>query len=118
MKTKPQQINSDWSQQLLTLSEVLAALPDAEAIRAFLLDLCTPAELQAMVDRWQVVQLLAKGLSYRAIYEKTGVSVTTVGRVARFLEQGNNGYQKALLAVNRSTAGGCAEKQSTGSRGT
>ncbi len=98
---KPKQINSDWSQQLLTLSDALAALPDAESIRTFLLDLCTPAELQAMVDRWQVVQLLQQGLSYRAINEKTGVSVTTVGRVARFLEQGNNGYKAALKYIKK-----------------
>ena len=102
MKTKPEQINSDWSDQLLPLSAVMAALPDAEAVKAFLLDLCTPAELQAMVDRWTVVQLLQRGLSYRAINEKTGISVTTVGRVARFLEMGNGGYQAALEVLERS----------------
>jgi len=102
MKNKPEQIQSDWTEQLLTLSEVLAALPDADAVKALLLDLCTPAELQAMVDRWQVVQLLQRGLSYRAISEKTGISVTTVGRVARFLALGNGGYQQALEAVSGS----------------
>lgn len=100
MKTKPEQLNTDWSEQLLPLSEVMAALPNAEAIKALLLDLCTPAELQAMVDRWTVAQLLQRGLSYRAINEKTGISVTTVGRVARFLEMGNGGYQAALNALN------------------
>ncbi|MDH4126663.1 MAG: YerC/YecD family TrpR-related protein [Gammaproteobacteria bacterium] len=62
----------------------------------FLRDLCTPAELQALVDRWQVVELLEDGLTYRRIYELTGVSVTTIGRVARFLADGYGGYRTAV----------------------
>ena len=64
--------------------------------RAFFQDLCTPAELQAMKDRWSVVELLAAGMTYRAIHDKTGVSVTTIGRVARCLSDGAGGYRTAL----------------------
>jgi TrpR-related protein YerC/YecD len=70
-------------------------------IRQFLLDLCTPAELEAMVDRWWVANLLTEGLSYREISDLTGVSVTTVGRVARFIAQGEGGYQIALERTNK-----------------
>ena len=35
------------------------------------------------------------GMAYREIHERTGVSVTTIGRVARFLAQGNGGYRLA-----------------------
>lgn len=62
----------------------------------FFNDLCTPAELEALVDRWAVVKHLQDGLPYRKIHELTGVSVTTIGRVARFLTAGNGGYQTAL----------------------
>nr|WP_284347006.1 Trp family transcriptional regulator [Xanthomonas oryzae] len=55
------------------------------ARQAFLRDLCTPAELEAMADRWRVVPLLVKGVPYREIHELTQVSVTTIGRVARTL---------------------------------
>jgi TrpR-related protein YerC/YecD len=64
--------------------------------RNFFRDLCTPAELQALVDRWQVVELLEQGLTYRKIHELTGVSVTTIGRVARFLTDGFGGYRMAI----------------------
>lgn len=64
--------------------------------RNFFKDLCTPAELQALVDRWQVVGLLQKGLPYRRIHDITGVSVTTIGRVARFLSDGFGGYAAAI----------------------
>ncbi len=100
MKPKPQEEALAWQEQLDDLAQALSRLPDCRQIRAFLLDLCTPAELQAMADRWQVVQLLQQGLSYRAIHDRTGVSVTTIGRVARFLELGNGGYQAALQTLN------------------
>ena len=71
-------------------------MSDPAEMRALLADLCTPAELQALVDRWRVVQLLDEGLPYRRINELTGVSVTTIGRVARFLADGAGGYRMAL----------------------
>ncbi|GAA5162742.1 YerC/YecD family TrpR-related protein [Ornithinimicrobium tianjinense] len=75
---------------------VLAALDDPAQVDAFLQDLCTPAEIEALADRWSVVPLLVAGLSYRQIHEVTGVSVTTVGRIARHLESGAGGYRAAL----------------------
>jgi TrpR-related protein YerC/YecD len=69
-----------------------------EEMRAFLRDLCTPAELQAMADRWAVVECLQQELPYREIHRITGVSLTTIGRVARYLAAGSGGYS---LAVKR-----------------
>jgi TrpR-related protein YerC/YecD len=77
------------------LCAALAALRTSEECRAFLRDLCTPAELQAMADRWTVVDCLKRDLPYRQIQRLTGVSVTTVGRVARFLAAGHGGYDTA-----------------------
>jgi TrpR-related protein YerC/YecD len=77
------------------LYAAIATLRSAEEVRAFLRDLCTPAELQAMADRWAVVDYLGRGLPYREIHRLTGVSVTTIGRVARFLAAGNGGYALA-----------------------
>jgi len=79
-----------------TLSEALNSLDSPREVRAFLEDLCTPAELEAMVDRWRVAQLLDQGLSYREIRDLTQVSVTTIGRVARFIELGTGGYRTVL----------------------
>lgn len=78
------------------LTRVLASLSDADQVDAFLEDLCTPAEIEAMADRWSVVPRLADGMSYRQVHEVTGVSVTTVGRIARCLEGGSGGYRAAL----------------------
>ena len=78
-----------------SLCSALAALKTAEEIRDFLRDLCTPAEIQAMADRWAVVELLKHELPYREIRRRSGISLTTIVRVARFLTGGNGGYATA-----------------------
>ena len=80
------------------LYQAILTLRTVEECRDFFKDLCTPAELQALADRWTVVGLLQQGRPYREISKQTGVSVTTIGRVARYLEAGNGGY---ALAVSR-----------------
>jgi len=81
-----------------TLEKTLAKLDSEKAVAAFLTDLCTPAERRALTERWAVAQLLDQGeLSYRDIHAKSGVSTTTIGRVARFLrDEPHGGYRFAL----------------------
>ena len=84
------------------LFEAINSLERLEECRNFFKDLCTPAELQALVDRWQVVEYLQQDLPYRKIHDLTGVSVTTIGRVARCLTDGFGGYQTAIERTNQS----------------
>jgi len=82
------------------LYHAILALKTTEECSAFFCDLCTPAELSAITERWRVAKLLdEKKLSYRAIHEKTGVSLATIGRVARFLSQET--YQGYRLILDR-----------------
>jgi TrpR-related protein YerC/YecD len=64
---------------------------------SLLADLCTPAEIRTL-ERWHVARLLdGTDLTYREIHDATGVSTTTIVRVARFLKQERNfGYRMAL----------------------
>ena len=98
MKRRAQENGEESGDRLDALALALSGLDDAVSVKAFLQDLCTPAELEAMCDRWKVVPLLRAGEPYRGIHDKTGVSVTTIGRVARTLEQGAGGYAAALAA--------------------
>ena len=67
--------------------------------------LCTPAETHSLAERWHVARLLDEGkLTYREIHEATGVSTTTVVRVARFLKQEEFGGYRAILAKFRRAA--------------
>jgi len=87
-----------------SLAQAFAGLKNADQVYAFLIDLCTPAELEALADRWQVVEPLTRGVPYRQIHDDTGVSVTTIGRVARCLELGTGGYQFALKPGRKGAA--------------
>ena len=82
-----------------SLVQALLSLRTAEQLRAMLTDLCTPAEIEALSDRWQVVAPFLQGVPYRDIQERTGVSVTTIGRVARCLSHGAGGYMQAADAL-------------------
>ena len=84
------------------LFRAVLTLRALDECRAFFHDLCTPAELQALKDRWAVVERLAEGsLTYRQIHEQTGVSVTTIGRVARYLMAGEGGYARVLQRLGK-----------------
>jgi TrpR-related protein YerC/YecD len=96
-RSVPDPIDTD--ADLASLSKAFAALREPAEVAAFLRDLCTPAELEALADRWKVVPLLQRGMPYREIHERTGVSVTTTGRVARSLEHGHQGYAAAIARL-------------------
>jgi len=80
------------------LAAALVSLKTAADMERFLIDLCTPAELRALSERWHVARLLDDGRqSYRDIHAQTGVSTTTIGRVARFLkDEPHGGYRNVL----------------------
>ena len=82
----------------VSLLDTLLAIDTKEQLSSFLKDLCTPAELRSLDERWKVCQLLAKeNLSYREIHAITGASLTTIGRVARFLKEEKYGGYKNIL---------------------
>ena len=73
---------------------------DADEMARLLADLCTPAEVRTLAERWHVARLLEQtDLTYRDIHDATGVSTTTIVRVARFLRQ--EPYRAYQLAIGR-----------------
>ena len=83
------------------LCEALLLLKTKDEVGSFLKDLCTPQEIEALAERWRVCRLLEKGdLSYRDIHKISGASLTTIGRVARFLkDEPHNGYRRMLKKI-------------------
>jgi len=87
------------------LASALVAVRTTDEARSLLADLCTPAEVHSLAERWHVAQLLDAGdLTYREIHEATGVSTTTIVRVARFLRQEDNRGYRILLDRLKETA--------------
>ena len=89
------------------LCRALMMIDDPGQAESWLRDLCTPAEIRTLAERWHVARLLdSTDLSYRDIHEGTGVSTTTIVRVARFLRQEpHRGYRALLDRLGEDDAG-------------
>ena len=46
--------------------------------------------------RWKVARMLSDGISYTQIVKETGMSSTTIARIAKWLNSGMNGYKLML----------------------
>ena len=90
------------------LCEALLTPRTADEMARLLTDLCTPAEIRTLAERWHVARLLdGSELSYRDIHDATGVSTTTIVRVARFLRQEpHQGYRAAIDRLKDATDAG------------
>ena len=62
----------------------------------FFRDLLTETEIRELSERWKAARMLAAGTPYTQIIEATGLSSTTVARVARWVKKGTGGYRLAL----------------------
>jgi TrpR-related protein YerC/YecD len=82
------------------LVQAFAKLREPSVVAAFLKDLCTTTELDAMGQRLQVARLVDEGVPYQEISRRTGASTATVTRVALWLHHGEDGYA-AVLRQNR-----------------
>jgi TrpR-related protein YerC/YecD len=87
------------SKQSLDLFKAVLKLKNPKEAAAFFRDLCTLEEIAEMGKRWQAVKMLAKNQPYREIAKKTGLSTTTVTRIAHWLNYGEGGYQLVLKRI-------------------
>ena len=78
------------------LFKAIITIDSIDECKNFFYDLCTPSEIEEFSTRWLIVKLLSKKKPYRQIALETGVSTTTVGRVARYMKYGHDGYNTIL----------------------
>ena len=95
---KRDRIESQHESELFTAIVVLKTSDEA---RDFFYDLCTPAEIEGLVDRWRVAQMLLEKTPYRKIAEDTKISTATIVRVARFLNNGFGGYKTVMKRLGK-----------------
>lgn len=74
----------------------LSQLKSAEEAEAFLLDLCTPREIEDLSQRLEVARLLDAREPYLSVQQRTGASSTTVSRVSKCLNGPVGGYRLVL----------------------
>ncbi len=95
-KVLPAESLPDTEQRFAELVAAFVKLRDPEVVAAFLRDLCTTNELDAMGQRLQVARLVDEAVPYQEISRRTGASTATVTRVAHWLHYGEGGYQEVL----------------------
>lgn len=78
------------------LFTVLLELKTTAEARKFLRDLLTEAEIKEFANRWQVVRMLDKKVPYETITKQTGMSSTTIARIAKWLNGKIGGYKFML----------------------
>jgi len=78
------------------LINAISSLKNEKEVAQFLRDLLTIPEIEEFANRIEIVRLLNQGISYAKIAKQTGVSTTTVTRVAHWLYRGTGGYKTVV----------------------
>lgn len=91
----------DWnSAEYMALTEAFLSLKSSEEVRRFLRDLLTKNEIEEFAKRLATARMLREKVPYSIIEKKTGLSSTTIARVARWLKRGEGGYGLVLKRLN------------------
>ena len=80
------------------LFELVSRVKSSKDAEALLGDLLTQKEMDSLAERWQLVQMLHKGISQREIKKTLKVSISKVTRGSHVLKEGKGGFQKFLTA--------------------
>lgn len=81
------------------LYSAILKLNTVKECKDFFSDLLTQDEIREFSERWFIVQCLDKNIPYRDISKLSGLSTTTVTRVAKWFQKGTGGYRLVLKRV-------------------
>lgn len=82
------------------LIQSILVLRNPEETRRFLRDLMTEKEIQEFAKRLKAAEMLTKKVSYSEIEKETGLSSTTVARVAKWLNSKEGGYRTIIARLH------------------
>lgn len=90
----------DWNiKKNKQLIDAVLALRDADEAKRFLRDLMTEKEIKEFGNRLETARLLARDVQYNTISEDTGLSPTTIARIAKWLYGSLGGYRLILARL-------------------
>ena len=82
------------------LIKAILSLETTDEAQRFLRDLMTEGEIEEFAKRLQAAELLSEKVPYSTIVEKTGLSSTTVARVAKWLNGKGGGYRTIIARLH------------------
>src|SRR5439155_929064 len=87
----------DWkSKANQRLIQAILALKTVDTAERFLRDLMTEKEIKEFAKRLKAAEMLSEKMPYSAIEKETGLSSTTVARVAKWLNGKGGGYRTII----------------------
>lgn len=91
----------DWkSNENKRLIQAILALKTDDEARRFLRDLMTEKEIEEFAKRLKAAEMLARKIPYSVIENETGLSSTTVARVAKWLNGKEGGYRSIISKLH------------------
>lgn len=94
----------DWNNtESKDLINALLSLGSTDEAQHFLRDLMTEKEITEFSKRFKAARMLSDGRSYTSIIQETGLSSTTVARVAKWLKGSEGGYRSIIGKIHNHT---------------
>lgn len=94
----------DWNtKENKQLIEAILALKNTNEARRFLRDLMTEKEIKEFANRLEAASMLSKDVQYNTIIEDTGLSSTTIARIAKWLNSSLGGYRLILARLSNTS---------------
>ncbi len=81
------------------IAHYLARVDKPKVVEEFLSSLFTPAELETLSSRWELVKLLDQGVSQRTIARQLHLSLCKITRGSKELKKKNSVLKKALKTI-------------------
>lgn len=82
------------------LVKALLSLRSVNQAQRFLRDLMTEKEITEFAKRFKAANMLSKNIAYTEIVKQTGLSSTTVARVAKWLKGRGQGYASVITQMH------------------
>ena len=90
---------SNTMQSIKEIGHYLAQTDNPETIEDFLSSILTPAELETVASRWELVKLLDQGVSQRKIAKQLHLSLCKITRGSKELKKQNSVLKKAVNTI-------------------
>lgn len=74
------------------LAQLFKKAQSSQQVQALLQDILTPTEIEQLIERLQIVKMLASGAPQRAIKKKLKVSIAMITRGSHALQKTHGGF--------------------------
>ena len=83
------------------IARIISKIDNPQLIKGFLNGILTPAELEKISTRWEIVKMLQQGVSQRKIAHELHLSLCNITRGSRELKRRNSPLKKVIDTVKQ-----------------